>query len=61
MTHRRNRPTTVGRGVDVRLADCQAKIVCDPSMDIDGDSYRMRAHRARSENLRKGVTARAEK
>jgi DNA replication protein DnaC len=29
--------------------------------NIDGDSYRMRAHRARSEHLRKGVTARAEK
>ena len=25
--------------------------------NIDGDSYRMRAHRARSENIRKGVTA----
>ena len=29
--------------------------------NIDGDSYRMRAHRARSENIRKGVTVRAEK
>ena len=25
--------------------------------NIDGDSYRMRAHRARAENLRKGVNA----
>lgn len=32
-------------------------VVCN----IDGDSYRMRAHRARSENLRKGVTTRATK
>lgn len=29
--------------------------------NIDGDSYRMRAHRARSESIRKGVTTRAEK
>jgi DNA replication protein DnaC len=29
--------------------------------NIDGDSYRMRAHRARSENIRKGVRPRAEK
>jgi DNA replication protein DnaC len=28
--------------------------------NIDGDSYRMRAHRARSERLREGVAARAE-
>ena len=28
---------------------------------IDGDSYRMRAHRARAENLRKGVGASAER
>ena len=30
--------------------------LCDPSVAIDGDSYRMRTHRARSEKLRKGVT-----
>ncbi|MGA2036553.1 MAG: IS21-like element helper ATPase IstB [Acidimicrobiales bacterium] len=29
--------------------------------NIDGDSYRMRAHRARSENIRKGVRPKAEK
>jgi DNA replication protein DnaC len=29
--------------------------------NIDGDSYRMRAHRARSERMRKGVTTRAER
>ena len=29
--------------------------------DIDGDSYRMRAHRARVENLRKGVMASADR
>jgi DNA replication protein DnaC len=29
--------------------------------NIDGDSYRMRAHRARSENIRKGVSVRVEK
>jgi len=29
--------------------------------NIDGDSYRMRAHRARAENLRKGVSASAER
>jgi DNA replication protein DnaC len=29
--------------------------------DIDGDSYRMRAHRARAESLRKGVNASAER
>jgi len=29
--------------------------------NIDGDSYRMRARRARSEHLRNGVTAGAEK
>jgi DNA replication protein DnaC len=29
--------------------------------NIDGDSYRMRAHRARSENIRKGVRTKAEK
>jgi hypothetical protein len=30
--------------------------LCVPAMQIDGDSYRMRAHRARIETLRKGVT-----
>ena len=29
--------------------------------NIDGDSYRMRTHRARSENLRKGVRPTADK
>ena len=30
--------------------------LCVPAVLIDGDSYRMRAHRARVEGLRKGVT-----
>jgi IstB-like ATP binding protein len=29
--------------------------------NIDGDSYRMRTHRARSEGIRKGVWAATEK
>ena len=30
-------------------------------INIDGDSYRMRAHRARAESLRKGVAASVER
>jgi IstB-like ATP binding protein len=60
----------------VPLPDSWGKIFDDPMVaaamldrllhrsvvfNIDGDSYRMRAHRARSENLRKGVKSTAEK
>ena len=38
-------------------AGCQAKTVCVPFVHIDGESYRMRAHQARSNELRQGAVA----
>jgi len=31
--------------------------LCDPSVAIDGDSYRMRSHRARAQASRRAVAA----
>ena len=35
--------------------DCQAMTVCVPFVNIEGDSYRMRSHRARAEATRRAV------
>lgn len=53
--------TTVQRGMDDVLEGGRLDRLLHRSvvLNIDGDSYRMRAHQARAEHLRKGVVVRS--
>jgi hypothetical protein len=52
-TVRPHSPTRQAATVASRIR-CQAKTVCVPFVNIDGDSYRMRQHQARNRKLTKG-------